>query len=481
MKFKQNILAVSVVAGITALAGCSSDSDNDARTTTADGSGETVQGRITGFGSIYVNGIEYETDDALITVDGAPATEDDLDLGMMVTLRGESSGSRGNAYSVDYDDDLDGVLTNVNLDQNGMGTIDVMGYAVTLDANTLVEFYTNNISDLNQAVYNPNTGIQYVVEVSGYSDGQGNIHATRVEVKEFDGINGYLELKGFVQSHDSATSTFWIADTQVVYSEATRYDDMSNAMLTDGLHVEVKGQGFDAQGRFIADEIENESVRGLSGGDMDDDYEIEGVVASLSADSFTLNGYTIYYDQSTIGVDILAEGAIVEVDAYYDDQSRLFAEEIDADELYDDYHNGLEMKSTVQSVDLANNTLEVMGKTIYVTGSTMIRDEYSNIRYFSLSDINWSAGNQYVEVKAYADPNGNLVASKLTYEGVGNGETEELEGPLTVDETGANVMGIVIDFGSLPNPGNGMKVEMTGVFSSGMFYASTLEAESMDD
>ncbi|MGD8572819.1 MAG: DUF5666 domain-containing protein, partial [Gammaproteobacteria bacterium] len=355
--------------------------------------------------------------------------------------------------------------------------INVMGYSVQLDTNTLVEYYTMDINTLEQAIYDPNVGIQYVAEVSGYSDGQGDIHATRIEIKSYDAINAYLEVKGFVQNHSQMNQTFSIAGMNVTYSNVTQYDDMSPAMLNDGLHVEVKGRGFDAQGFLVAEKIENETLSGIDNSDVNDDLEIEGVVRSLSSDSFVLNGYTIYFDENTTGTEVLSENALVEVDAYIDSQSRLYAYEIDVDELYDDYHNGIEMKGLVQEIDTANGTVRVMDKTIAVTSSTMIRDEYTKMRYFNLSDINWSAGNQYVEVKAYVDSDGNLVASRLIYEGSGSGETEELEGTLSIDGSGANIMGISVEFGSFGVPATGSRVEMTGIYSSGVFYVEDFEAE----
>ena len=479
MNLKKNLIAVSVLAATTTLVGCG-DSDDGDSSLTASSSSVTAQGRITGFGSIFVSGVQYDTTGASFTVDGQSASEDDLELGMMVTVSGTSSGTSGVASSVHFDDDLDGIVTAVNLDQKGVGTVRVMGYEVTVDANTLVEFYTTQISTLTQAIYDSNAGIQYIAEVSGYSDGLGKIHASRIEIKEFNSVNDYIEIKGYVKNLDTNTNTFMVADMNIVYDNETVYDDMTSTMLADGLHVEVKGRGLDGQNRLLADIIEDETNSGLLSADSDDDIEIEGVIGSVNTESFTINGVTIYYDEKTLGTELLVENAIVEVDAYRDNQSRLFADEIEPDELDDDYHNGLELKGLVQNYDLQNNTIEVMDTTFQLTNSTMIRDEYTNKRYFSLGDIAWSSGNHYVEIKAYLDDNGDLIASKILYEGISNNETDELEGPLSVDQSGANVMGIPVDFGSFTTPADGMRVEMEGAYSGGVFTATSLEAEPID-
>ena len=51
------------------------------------GTGITTSGTITGFGSIFVNGVEYDLTGAGITVDGVPASDADLTLGMVLRFR----------------------------------------------------------------------------------------------------------------------------------------------------------------------------------------------------------------------------------------------------------------------------------------------------------------------------------------------------------------------------------------------------------
>lgn len=478
MTFRKQLLSLSVAAAIAAVAGCNGSSGDG----TDSSGGETIQGRITGFGSIFVNGVEYETDNASITVGGKPASEDDLELGMMVTVHGHSSGAHGHADSVDFDNNVEGVVTEVNLDQNGVGTVTVMGYSVTVDENTMVEFKTTDIDSLAQAVYDPNVGIQYIAEVSGYSDGQGNIHATRIEVKAFDPVSGKIEINGFVKNLDSGTSSFMIANMHIVYTTDTQFDDIPNAILSDGMHVEVKGSGFDGQGRLIAGKIENKSHYGVNSGHAEDDYDIEGVVSSITDESFQINGQTVYYNQDTMGVDNLVDNALLEVKAFRDDQDRLVAYKIETDQLDGEhykYHNGIEMKGMVQAIDADNNTLQLMDKTIYVNASTMVCDDYSHNRYFNLQDIDVTSGDHYVEVKAYLDDKGNLVASKLSYEGMNSGgKMDVLQGPLNVDDTGAYVMGIAINFGNFTVPMTGAYVELKGTYSGGMFHVSAMEMKS---
>src|SRR5215475_569346 len=61
-------------------------------------------GRITGFGSIYVNGVEYFTTHANVTIDGRPGTESELQAGQIVMLEGavNDDGRTGEARQVEF-------------------------------------------------------------------------------------------------------------------------------------------------------------------------------------------------------------------------------------------------------------------------------------------------------------------------------------------------------------------------------------------
>ena len=55
------------------------------------GTGISSTGTIDGFGSIFVNGVEYETGDSEVLLDGQPASERRLRLGMVGTVRRPSN------------------------------------------------------------------------------------------------------------------------------------------------------------------------------------------------------------------------------------------------------------------------------------------------------------------------------------------------------------------------------------------------------
>src|SRR5258708_21319331 len=73
------------------------------------GSGSGVAyGPITGFGSIFVNGVEYATSNAQIRIDDQPGAESQLLVGEVVTVTGSvnSDGKTGTATQVTFSSDV---------------------------------------------------------------------------------------------------------------------------------------------------------------------------------------------------------------------------------------------------------------------------------------------------------------------------------------------------------------------------------------
>ncbi|HKK51694.1 MAG TPA: DUF5666 domain-containing protein, partial [Myxococcota bacterium] len=66
------------------------------------------QGPITAFGSIFVNGVEWDLSEATVVVNDAPTTESELRLGMVVRVEGsfDDDGASGRALSVAFDAEL---------------------------------------------------------------------------------------------------------------------------------------------------------------------------------------------------------------------------------------------------------------------------------------------------------------------------------------------------------------------------------------
>src|SRR5690242_5090924 len=69
------------------------------------GRAAAVRGPIAGFGSIFVNGVEYSTSGANVIVDNQPGSEGQLHAGQIVTIKGtvNDDGVTGTAAEVTFD------------------------------------------------------------------------------------------------------------------------------------------------------------------------------------------------------------------------------------------------------------------------------------------------------------------------------------------------------------------------------------------
>jgi hypothetical protein len=126
-----------------------------------------VKGMISGFGDLHVNGIQYATGGASISIDGQPARLVDLQVGMVVEVRGgvNRDGTAGVATAVEYDRLLRGPATEIDLER---GTVTVLGQTVHTDYTTFFH-HLHGLEELH-------LGDQ--IEISGFPDKAGSFRAT---------------------------------------------------------------------------------------------------------------------------------------------------------------------------------------------------------------------------------------------------------------------------------------------------------------
>ncbi|VAW37760.1 hypothetical protein MNBD_DELTA04-1320 [hydrothermal vent metagenome] len=126
-------------------------------------------GRITGFGSIFVNGVEVEYNQATkVSLAGAPAGVGDLALGQVVEVlaRNEQGRVTGSDIRIRYE-----VAGPVGAIDEKSGTIKVLGQSVIIGTGTIRG---------KGAAGLPSPGS--VVRVSGFRAGDGLIFASRLEM-----------------------------------------------------------------------------------------------------------------------------------------------------------------------------------------------------------------------------------------------------------------------------------------------------------
>lgn len=460
MKTKTTLISLMVSA---ALVGCSSG--------TGSAPGSTI-GVVTGFGSVYVNGVKYETGSSSFDIDGQSGAESDLAVGQVVTLNGSvnADGVTGTATNISFADNVEGVVISTALDVNGVGTMNVMGQNVTVTDTTRFESEVVSIADM------ASISAGNLLEVSGYSQGDGNIIATHIEVKAASFSGQEMEVKGLVANLATGAQSFNIGSLVVEYGSATM--DLEGKTLANGLYVEAKTVSALSGSTMTASKVEIEGD-----GDMDidvaegEEIKIRGPITEVGADYIIVNGQTIYFDANTEGEDgvdlgSLSVGMSLEVEAYMSADGRLVAMELENEQ-----EDAYEIRAHLQAVNPANNTITVLGQSIQVNNATMMvddRDEgYTPVRRFSLADL--TAG-QWIEVKFYRDQAQNLLATKLERDDdTATAGEFKLEGLVeSVSASSFSIGGIAVDLGKYPGAAIGQELEVKGSYVNGVFTISSV-------
>ena len=226
-------LTTILVLGACGGAGSNSSASGNNPTAGIGGTGAPASaktsGSITGFGSIFVNGIEFNTATSTILIDGKAGTEADLKLGMVVNVSGDydSAAGTGTAVTVEFNDSVQGpvadIVTNLDLTEKRLTILGVP--VLVVDGSTVfdgVGFGSLAVDDL--------------LEVSGFYDADGLLHATRVEKK----TGSEVELEGHIGSVDSGAMTFTLGSYTVDYRNADLSALPGSAPAVD-LSVEVRG------------------------------------------------------------------------------------------------------------------------------------------------------------------------------------------------------------------------------------------------
>lgn len=471
----QRKLVYLAILGALSLTACGGGGGSDTPTT-PQAQSSTVTGIITGFGSVFVDGVEYETGSSSISVDGTSSTEDNLAIGMLVTLTGtvNADGSTGVANTISYSNELEGqVISNDYLTD---GTLNIMGQTIKVDTETVFESKINTITSVDQIVAGN------IIEISGYTTGTGTIYATRLEVKKASKeVSDEIEVKGIVSGLNDAAHTFTLGTLTVDYSGV-------NITLANDLYVEVKSTQELNGNTLVASQVELQGNNGSldHSGDENEEMEFEGIIVSVDAANslFVVNGQTVYFNNQTEyehgdARNLLADTR-VKVEGTFDANGNLVADEIKFKKT-----SSNEIAGNIEAIDATNNTITVMGQTISLNNNTIMDDEKdaNPERYFNINDL--TVGD-WIEVRYYMDSTNALVATKFKRDDDSGDDSNDssLEGVIEsvneIDQTFV-VSGVTVSYAGVANftPTVHAKVEIEGNFDSntGALVATKVEVE----
>lgn len=354
-------------------------------------------GSITAFGSVYVNGTRYETDEAVFLINKQTATQDDLAIGQIIRVETDENNS---ASLIEYVETVKGPIQSINLVDN---TLVAFGQTVQITSTTI--FDDTTLAALL---------VGDIVEVSGLRDENHVIQANYIDKEDM--VLTY-QVTGIVT--DLNATTFKISDLIIMHNDPT---------LLEGMLVDVIGFVGDFNGTTL---IANEIRTGFSlSPDDGEEIEVEGIITSyMSASLFEVNGTTIQTDVATQiengTLSDLALGIRVEVEGTALINGAILAEKIEIKP-----ESELEIRGFAEAVNAPNNTITIFGITIGVNSSTYFKDESDQkVQLFGLADINVG---DHIEINAFDEGQG-VIATKLERK---NPEDDlKLEGSVDVIDT----------------------------------------------
>jgi hypothetical protein len=399
-------LAAAALAAALALTACGGGSS-----TTVGTSGAAVsQGVVTAKGSIFVNGIEYNTTGAAITIDDNPGVENDLKVGMTVKVRGTSDDAtkKGIATKIEARDALEGKIDSIDIANN---TITVMGQTVQIEDNLTRLNDDDTVKVFSAAGF----AIGNTVEVNGFADDNGGLRATRVAKKTFE----EFEAKGFVTGLGASSFGLSLTPGGASFITVNFTAGQLPAGTANNSLVEVKSTVAPSGGAITASLIQLEDRLGAAG----EKVEVEGIVSSGTLASFVVNGQQVVTDAATVfegglssdfalGVKLEAEGPLNAAGA-------IVAVKIS-------FRSNIKIEPDALNVTAGGLTL--LGKSIAINAFTRI-------------DNGPVVSGSHVEVRAMLDRNLNLIATRIV---VMSASTKVfLQGPVTAFDGTAGTLTIL--------------------------------------
>lgn len=394
------------------LAGCAGGDGTTLAEGGIGGTGVSV-GPITGFGSVWVNGVRYDVGNAEFIRDGVMVQgQSEYQLGEVVTVRGtvNSDGVSGQATQVSFENALLGAVTNIVIAEN---TVEVLGQKVRLNALTLLHGFAL-LTDLKAG---------NVLEVSGSKNSQGVITASSISLKQAQfepGVSTQV-LKGRVEQLNVNAQQFVLGGVVVDYSAAVL--NLPGTAPVNGQYVEVRSQQTLSDNRLLAAQLA--LVAEYPVFREGQEVELEGRITRFrNSRDFAVSGVDVITIAETEFEDGLATDlqldSLVEVEGEINNAGVLVAEEVSVRQ--QDSEHELAFEGQIAALNAATQELTLLGNTIVVDNRTILVDEQNDQeRSIRFSDLRVS---DQIEVSGRALADGRILALRI--------DREEAEGSLEV-------------------------------------------------
>jgi Domain of unknown function (DUF5666) len=398
-------------------------------------------GGITALGSIWVNGVEFDTTTTAVRIDDNPGVAADLKKGMVVRVDGSIDASR--ADNVLVEGSIKGFVEG-RLDAN---RFTLMGQTIQTDDLTVFD-----------PAFVPAVGER--VEVHGLVVADGVISGGLVSRKTTAPTPPFA-VKGLVKNHDTAAKTFAVGALTVNYTTAA-ISDLSTSSSWNGQLVEVKGSGCAgvapaACGTLTASSVHASGVRVDNIGRA----EVEGFVTvapAVGGSTFTIGTQPVSTSTGTVFVG----GVIGDV---------LLGSKLEVEGAI---RGGVLVASKVRFLDSIR--LEADVDTLSATGFTLVGMPGIVVSVNALTEFDGFANlaavqpGDHVRVRARPAVGGGAVALEVEERNGGNGDTIL---QATVDAVAAptlTLLGQVVDTTTISN--NEFKGLNDAVIGRSAFFAA---------
>lgn len=364
-------------------------------------------GRITGFGSIYVNGVRYDVDQATFYRDGETVSgQDAFSIGEFVTVTGvpAADGSSSTATQVSFDSLLVGEVTAPSRDNV---SVTVMGQIVNVD----------NLSVLHGLTQLSELQVGNVVEVSGVRDAAGSITASSLSLRQqrYPQDGSLLKLAGSITALQTDITTFRLGDLVVDYSTAQLEGFAPGTILQNAQWVEVETRTA-LQGKMVlASKVRWKPTRKEF--PQNTRLEVEGIITAVeSASRFSVNGQAVALQSNTrfdgLQAAELALNLAVEVEGVIDTNGTLQASRVALRHAKSAPAN-IRWQGTLTAIDAAQQRFVLLGSTFVVDQASMLLGERDAInRQTSTAFALLNVGDA-VEVDALLQADGTFKVLRL--------------------------------------------------------------------
>jgi hypothetical protein len=263
--------------------------------------------------AISVNGINYNTENTEIIIDGENISGNTsaFSVGEIIAVEGNINEDQttGTAERIIKNTNLRGPISSINTEEE---TLVVLEQQIIINDDTILG---NTITSLN------GLNVGDMIQVSGFPLANGDLSSTRIE----ESSNTNYSILGEVTLLNLLENKFSINDLRIDFSGISAPSGLANNMV-----VEVRGAMLNDDGELVATEIR--IISSLLSGDFDF-VELEGFVTEFtSVFEFEINGVTILTNRQTEFAGNIAESlglnSKVEIEGTLTDEGAIQADTV---------------------------------------------------------------------------------------------------------------------------------------------------------